>query len=549
MALSSKKNILKNTETSVASDPGPLRMSYYKKIREQVERIEGKPSKELKNYTQSYEDELNRCQYKETSATAFFKAADTSQVLLVGDFHAQPQSTRSLLRICRRLGHQKVVLILECFRQSDQKHIDAFLKGDLSEQEFLKVINWSSSWNFPWGHTRALMKWAISHHVPVYGMNLEAKKITLKKRDQHFAKVIHHISQKTSKTLVVQVGDFHLSQKHLPLEIRKMNKKLRVQSVYQSPDQLYFKVIKKNKSEKSNLNKISDFLDLKDNRWALMTLVPWVKWQEYLLYLESGSDRSVDSEDFDITDHVDRFINLVSQTLQIKIDSQDLSVYSSHDPQVLKAVNKLDQNLRRKIKNDISQGQSFFIPELKMGVISRLTVNHISRVSAQFILYKMQVFTQTILESKAHFLKLIWIEMLMYFISKITNPKRKTDTLSDIRKALNSAAFEDKGKEALSLALEQKMKEIQYMNTHRIVLGASRRRIKSQSYVTASGIIGGILGEKIFFAFHKKILKFPAAQSFLFKHTNQKTFDVSYYEAIEVIDSWPLPFKSKYDQF
>lgn len=530
-----------------------LRLNYYKKIRSQVESILGHSSKELKNYTKQYEDELNRTSYKYVTSNVFFKDVQKSDIVLVGDFHAQPQSARSLLRLCRKMGGENIVLTLECFSSKDQKYIDAYLAGDISEQDFLKSIEWGKNWGFPWEHTRALMKWAIGHNVPVYGMNVYGPKATLKSRDRHFAQVIGSVQSKhKAKSVLTQVGDFHLAKKHLPAELKKLNRRLVIHSVYQSPDALYFKTLEKNRSD-SATKKSSDFLDLNDNRWALMTVVPWVKWQDYLLFLESGFDKSIEVDEIDITDHVDRFINLVCNSIHLKLDNQNLSVYTGQDPQVEKSLKKLNPVLRRKVKQDLKNNASFYIPELEIGVVSRLTVNHIARVAAQYILFKTGVYTESIVDLKKDFLKLIWLEMLTYFMTKMINPKRKTDTLSDIRRTLSTAAFEDNGKEAMALSLEQKMKEIKFINSgtiSKVQSSSGQRRLFSpQSYITASTILGGVLGEKTFHAFHKKLIKFPAVQSFLFKKMNQKTFEISYYDAIEIIDSWPLPFKSKYDQF
>lgn len=530
-----------------------IHFNYYKKIRSQVESILGLTSKELKNYTKQYENELQRTACRPVTSGTVFRDVLKSDILLVGDFHAQAQSARSLLRICRKMGGKNIVLALECFNSQDQKNIDLYQAEELSELDFLKNMNWHKAWGFPWEPTRALMKWAMLNKVPVFGMNTQKSKANLKSRDRHFAEVINQIqSQHKNRTVLIQVGDFHLAKKHLPTEIKKINKKLVIHCIFQSPDLLYFKTLKENKKNIST-KKSSDFLDLNDNRWALMTVVPWVKWQDYLLFLESGFDKSIKADEIDITDHVDRFINLVCNSIQLEFNHQDLSVYTAQDPQFEKALKKLKPALRRKIKQDLRNNSSFYIPELQLGVVSRLTVNHIARVAAQYILYKAGSYTETIVDLKKDFIKLIWLEMLTYFMSKMVNPKRKTDTLTDIRRTLNKAGFEDNGKEAMVLSLEQKMKEIKYINSGTLLRtrkpAQKNRAFKSASYTAASAILGGVLGEKTFHAFHKKIIQFPAVQPFLFKKMNQKTFEISYYEAIETIDSWPLPFKSKYDRF
>ncbi len=528
-----------------------IQFGYYKKIRQQVDRVLGSAPQELKNYTKKYESELKKAAYKPISSNRFFKAVSSAQILLVGDFHAQPQSARALLRICRKLGASRIVLALECFRSADQKHINSYILGDLSETDFLKAIGWEKYWGFPWEPTRTLIKWASHHSVPVYGINLSGKNKKLKQRDRHFSQELSRLVQShPDKVIVTQIGDFHLADKHLPLELKKNNAKISVHSLFQSPDALYFKNLKSRSAQTADLKNV-DFFSLGGNRWALMTVVPWVKWQDYLLYLESGWDKSVAAEDvsdIDITDHVDKFVHLMSHSLRVTIDNTDLSVYHSQDPQVAKAAKKLDGAIYRKIKKDLSNNISMYIPELQMGVVSRLTVNHISRVAAQFIMFKLGAYNKTLVDVKSHFLKMIWLEMLTYFMSKIANPKRKTDTLSDIRNTLSNAEFEDSGRQTLALALEQKMREIQYINSGDVSIAQSRKS-KFQNYTVASGILGGVLGEKVFHAFNKKLIRFPAAQNFLFKDLNEKNFEAVYYDAIEVIDSWPLPFQSKYDQF
>ena len=523
-----------------------------KQLRQQVESIVGVPSSELKKYANRYESELRRSQPESSSSEHFFKASKSSDVILVGDFHGQAQSARSLLRICRRLGSE-IVLILECIKSKDQKYLDLYLKGHLIETDFLKVIKWKKSWDFPWEHTKLILDWAVLNQVSVRGMNLNQKSILLNKRDQHFAKIITQVqAQNLNLKVIVQVGDYHLAKKHLPFQIKKINQTLNQQIVFQSPDQIYLKIIKLNHNKL--LQKTANFFALGNNNWALMTVVPWIKWQEYLLSLESNDQAD------DVTDHIDRFIHFMAEELGLNINTQDLSIYLYNDDIVLKKINKLEVNLRNRIKKQIQSKHSFYVPELKIGIISRLTVNHLSKVAAQFILYKRNIFCKTYQPNENNFLNLIWLEMLIYFLSKVTNPKRKTDTLADIKNSLSDLSTADQSKDALKLALRQKMTEIQYLNSHQVSKKIKFKKIKNSSsnhsstYGAASAIIGGLLGEKIFYAFQKKIIKFPKNEKFLFgvnfnNSLDQKNFEKIYYKAIEIIDSWPLPFKSKYDQF
>ena len=57
------------------------------------------------------------------------------------------------------------------------------------------------------------------------------------------------------------------------------------------------------------------------------------------------------------------------------------------------------------------------------------------------------------------------------------------------------------------------------------------------------------MGEKMFWAYLNKRLKFPLSKSFLFQDIMNKSFQIKYYDLIEVIDHWPNVAKSKFDQF
>ena len=81
-----------------------------------------------------------------------------------------------------------------------------------------------------------------------------------------------------------------------------------------------------------------DFIKMSSSRWAIMSVVPWVKWQDYLLFLESGKDKKIEIDDFDMTDHVAQAVQVIGQTLQKNIDTSELSVYSVTDDQIFDQV-------------------------------------------------------------------------------------------------------------------------------------------------------------------------------------------------------------------
>jgi hypothetical protein len=152
------------------------------------------------------------------------------------------------------------------------------------------------------------------------------------------------------------------------------------------------------------------------------------------------------------------------------------------------------------------------------------------------------------LDPKKDFLKAIWLEAVTYLCSKVTNPKRKTDTLQDIREALQKEQFDDRGKEALMLSLAQKLSELQFISQNKMGVDARTNKYSKKSYVLSAQILGGILGEKFFYAWTKKLIRFPLNKALLFKDLQTTQFNKVYYESLEMVESWPVLFKSKYDK-
>ncbi|MBC7742967.1 MAG: ChaN family lipoprotein [Bdellovibrionaceae bacterium] len=523
-----------------------IRKDFYNTIRKRVESIIGLETKDLQNYRGRYEKELGQMAWTAVDKKHLFARLASAQVVIVGDFHAQKQSTRGFLRIIRKLK-TPLVLALECLNEADQGAINSYMKGSLSEKDFLSRVAWKKKWGFPWENYRPLFKWAQLHKVAVYGINsasTPSNDLSLLKRDESSAAIIKKINQLyPDKKILVQYGDLHLASAHLPKQIKRKMVGADVCVIYQSPEILYFKIMEKQKELST------DVVKLTNDKWALNGLPPWIKWQDYLLYLESGYDKRVKISDIDPTDSVVQSVELLSQSFGLNIDISSLSVYSANDDVFFEQISKLPLVVRKRVLENVQEGISFYLPELQVGYLARFSVNHVTRVASQYIYYKEKGFSKTIVDPKKEFLKLIWLEAVTYLCSKVTNPKRKTDTLQDIRTALQKEQFDDRGKEALMLSLTQKLSELQFLSHSKVrPQDDTYKKYNKSSFNISAQILGGILGEKFFYALNKKIIRFPLNKNLLFKDLQLSHFSQVYYESLEMVESWPVPFKSKYDR-
>ena len=138
--------------------------------------------------------------------------------------------------------------------------------------------------------------------------------------------------------------------------------------------------------------------------------------------------------------------------------------------------------------------------------------------------------------------------MVNYLCIKVANPKRKTDTLLDIRTALQKEQFDDRGKEALTIALMQKLNEMQFLSSGTLRPITFKAKTSKKSILAASQVLGSMMGEKFYFALNKKIIQLPKNKNLIFKNLETDSFSTIYYESLEMIESWPESFKSKFDK-
>ncbi|UOF01929.1 ChaN family lipoprotein [Bdellovibrio reynosensis] len=530
-----------------------IRKDLYLQMEKQVRHRLGEDSPELMHYRQTYHREFAK-KWTTSTKEELLEQIKSSQILLIGDFHALHQSQRAQMRILRQLPKdRKVVIAVEFFEAADQEKINSYLSGKMSEKEFLKAVQWQSKWGFPWEHYRPLMRWAQKHKISVYGINKSYKKrnaTTLKSRDVYAGKKIAELVGKYPDHLVFAIyGDLHLAKSHIPQQIevqlgRPFAKK--ILRIFQNAEQIFFQLLSREIEANTDLVRISQ------NVFCLMSVPPWVKWQNYLMYLEQAYDLELDEDDeddeeyaLDYTDHVGRYVKIISEELGLTVTLADLSVYTAQDSSFWTQLREnYDAKKLKWIEAMISERMSFYLPEIQAAYLARGTVNHAAALATRYI-HALSSQTEKVFTDPAKdFLGLIWNEAVAYFGSKIINHKRKTDTIADIKSSLASRGPSDLGKEALQLALSQKMHELM------VITGVPQHRLqarprKNLSYLVAANLLGAMLGERLYGGYRKKLISAATIQSFLKRAVDKESFNLAYYDILEVIESLPAPFHSK----
>lgn len=102
-------------------------------------------------------------------------AADV-RVVYLGETHDNPASHRLELDVLRGLSerHPKdQALAMEMFSRSQQPILDRWVKGELTEKEFLKQVKWYETWQSNFAYYRDILNYARDHQIPVVALNAE----------------------------------------------------------------------------------------------------------------------------------------------------------------------------------------------------------------------------------------------------------------------------------------------------------------------------------------------------------------------------------------
>ncbi len=527
-----------------------LRQEFYSSLRAQVERRLGLQRGEILSYQKQYEKDLSGG-WKIFTTVQFLKRLHSSKLILLADFHALQQSQKAHLRILRKCDPNSAVLVMECFFKSKQKILNEFLNGNLAEKDFLRAIEWKKTWGFPWQHYKPILKWAMIHKVPVYAANLETADHdprALYKRDAFAAEVILDVMNRhPNQSVFVQYGDLHLAKSKLPMLIhKKLPRKTSVVRVLQNAEKIYFQLMNQ------GIENQVDLVQISQDTFCLMNVPPWVKWQNYLLFLEQSLDASLRSkltyDPVEFTDHVASHVRLITQQLGIEVSLAALSVFTAEDQKVWNQIEKAAKPaVLSLLRTAVEEGISFYFPPAQVGYLARPTVNHSAQLAAQYVIYQVQKLKEPLFNLPEDFHRLIWFEGLSYFCTKLVNPKRKTDTIFDIKTSLASPKTHEFGRESLLLSLAQKTKELMILSgkTNARLSFAPRRK---KSYFIAARLLGGLIGERLYFGLRKNKLNADFLKQIFERDFLSSSFDHRYYEMLEVIESLPLEFKSKADK-
>jgi len=349
-----------------------------------------------------------------------------AQFVFVGDYHTNPQSQRSFLRLLRALvGETKNFCIaLEFIQRKKQIYVDQYLASKLPIEKFLKKIELKKHFHFDlWGNFKPLFDFAIYHGVKIYGLETAPYGSGLVKRDQAMAATLKDIHGKNPNSIVVcLVGDLHIAPKNLPRQLRASlngGKPGKMLHIYQNSEKIYWQLAQAGLEDKVEIVQLGEW------SYCLMNTPPVVWQQSYLNWLENEIE-------FDYSDPKANFVDLMERIaafLEIKVpDTKDeVEIFTWDDLSFLDRLeNASDFTVReiKAIKQQIESSESYYIPKRKWVYLGNLSINHAAEEASHCLKHLLsgEEFPRSGFDA---FYANVLHEAVGFFGSKLINHKRK----------------------------------------------------------------------------------------------------------------------------
>jgi hypothetical protein len=352
-----------------------------------------------------------------------------SGLVYVGDYHTNPQSQRTLLRILKQLvGHApRLGLGMELVQRRHQRHLDDYLAGRISEATFLERINLRKYWYFDlWENFKPIFDFARFHGIPMFGIEYSlGGDATLVRRDRESARIIASVvAARPDLKLVVFAGDLHIAPEHLPAEVRRVLEAKGIQRkeliVYQNSEAVYWRLAESGIEDKVEIVRIGE------REFCVINTPPIVWQQTFLNWLEH------EEGEIEYADARHSFLDLlhrIADFLKLRVPrrAEEVEVFTCGDLSFLKTLrddgdfSKADI---RRIKHQILASESYCIPQKNYVYLGNLSLNHAAEEASHYLKH-LSSGPELPRDPVDAFYANIVHEAVGFFGSKIVNHKRK----------------------------------------------------------------------------------------------------------------------------
>jgi hypothetical protein len=408
-----------------------------------------KYKKEYGRYVKDYEEVSNK--------TDLIRKVLASDLVFHGDYHTLKQSQHSVLRVLREIqGKRDLIICLEMFHGNDQKHVDSFMSGELSESSFLNKIDYAKKWPFHWSNWCPIISFCQENGIPILGINTdvdEAKGISsLRERDQYSASIITKaFIRNPDKLIYVVSGDLHVAPNHIPKDVEQLLEQLeeagKILIIFQNVENLYWKLCSQGLEE-------SDVLKISENIYCVMNTMPANKIQSYLNWLEYSEDAYFPvHKDWELDDFeqsramVQEMVHTLASTLNLEFPSDALNKLTLYYPDNLYFLELIQNRPELKgqirlVKDKIKRSEGFLLEYEHSGehsymiYLANSSINMATEEACHFLNAVLRGPLKRPISPFDDFYRNVITECLGFFGSKFLNEKRKAQSENSLRSFL-----------------------------------------------------------------------------------------------------------------
>jgi len=375
-------------------------------------------------------------------------ACARSDIVYLGDYHALPSAQAFEARVLRELASrsERTALCLELVYGRQQRVLDRFMAGEMSEEEFLRRVRYDLEWGYDWQAFRPLFQVAREYSLPVFGIDCEPRNgfRYIRKRDSYAASRIAGIVEKNPGTrLVVIVGESHLGRSHLPGRVeqllRRKGRACRALIVVQNLEALYWQLVEQGQHHQEVVRVAPD-------AFCVFNASPLEKYESYRQVLDRWKGEHEDDAEVDLTPTLYNMIDTILDFLRINKYKTCLrregrcaeylvdafpEVYGPSEAGAFRRIlrgARLQPAEIDEILEHVRRKGSCFVPRLDAIFLGRFDLAHGGEEAAHFVnlCLKRELFDEAPVELPQHdlFYGRILEEALAFFGSKLIVPGR-----------------------------------------------------------------------------------------------------------------------------
>ncbi len=382
-----------------------------------------------------------------------------TNVCYFGDYHTLPQAQRSFLRILRRLPEDREVIIaLEFFQGRHQKHVDAFMANELEAQDFLKKTDHQGGWGFgDFPSFEPILELAKERNYKVLGIDTKSYGLagaSLAARDKYAArKITRALKQNPNALVMTLIGELHIAPAHLPAEVGKLLQQANAahQSliIYQNCERIFWKL------EEKGLEHSVAVVKVRPSEYCMNNTPPIVCQQSFLNWLDVEDAPELEAPEYNFRQYAGVIADFFDLPLGHELDELEItSVIDLSFLQRLARRGDFSEDDMVRIREQILDSESYYIPQAKMAYLGNLSANHTSEEATHFLRHVCsKSFEEPQLLLDAFYTRALE-EAIGFMGSKIINHKRKAPPLPYFERLSKSRSISPNDKKFARLVLK-----------------------------------------------------------------------------------------------